>query len=410
MGYHKLENEIPAKWLAATVPGAVELDVMVGEKYKQPIYYADNYKQFTWMEQYFFTYKTSFKKPFLNAGQRLFFHSKGIDYHYNIYLNGSKIYTHEGMFSYVDLDITDLLRENNEIKVTLRPVPMAGSDRKGDELNVAGFFRDNARKCTKPPVSYGWDWHPRLINRGIWDDTFLEVRNNSFISDAWVDYTLNKDFTNAHLTLKLEGKNLQGTTAKWVIRDEAKAIVLEKNIVFENNNPIIDADLKKIALWWPNGYGKPTLYTSTVEIYNKDKQVVNVHERKVGFKQVKLVMGEGTWTEPSVFPKSRSTAPATFEVNGKVIFAKGTNWVQPELFSGQVTKATYVPYIKFAKEANFNLLRAWGGGFVNKESFFDLCDENGLLVWQEFPLTGAIYPDDSLYLEVLKKESESIIQ
>jgi beta-mannosidase len=259
-------------------------------------------------------------------------------------------------------------------------------------------------------VSYGWDWHPRLITRGIWDETYLDIRNNTAISLAWVDYTLNKNLDAATASLKLEGVNLKDSKIKWTLRDPSGAVVGTKEEILTNGGSASKMQLSNIKLWWPNGYGKPELYTSTVELFNKENQLLQKEERKVGFRQIKMVMGEGTWIEPVLFPKSRSTAPATFEVNGKVIFAKGSNWVQPELFPGQITKETYVPYIKLAKDAHFNMLRAWGGGFVNKESFFDLCDENGLLVWQEFPLTGMIYPDDSTYLAVLKQESTSIIK
>jgi beta-mannosidase len=101
--------------------------------------------------------------------------------------------------------------------------------------------------------------------------------------------------------------------------------------------------------------------------------------------------------------------PIQVEINGRSVFCKGTNWVNPEVFPGIITAGRYEELIDRALEANFNMFRIWGGGIVNKESFYDLCDSKGILVWQEFPLACNNYPDDAHYLEVLKQESTSII-
>lgn len=112
--------------------------------------------------------------------------------------------------------------------------------------------------------------------------------------------------------------------------------------------------------------------------------------------------------EDSEFPKSRSNPPITLEINGRRIFCKGTNWVNPDIFPGRLTAETYRKLLELAREANMNMLRVWGGGIVNKESFFELCDEMGLMVWQEFSLACNLYPDTPEYLKVLDQESRSI--
>jgi beta-mannosidase len=410
LGYHENINDKPAKFYPSTVPGAPQLDIMYAENYKQPIWYADNVKQFLWMEKTFFTYKTKFNKPDLKTGQTLFFHSKGIDYEFFISLNGSKIFEQEGMFRYVNLDLTPYLKNaENELTITILPPKMAGSDRPKDELNINGFFRDNARTSFKPPMSYGWDWHPRLISRGIWDETYLEVRNNTFFEQAELIYRLDSIYKNASIKVEFSGKNLKGSTYNWSLKSPSGSLVLSKSgIVEEENFKIVDK-LSNVSLWWPNGYGEPNLYTSIVEIKTKEGETIT-KSQKVGFRRSKIVMGEGTWIEPTIFPKSRSVSPMTIEINGKVIFAKGSNWVPNELFPGIQNRENYEPYVKWAKEANFNILRSWGGQIINKESFFDLCDEHGILVWQEFPLTGTNYPDTDQMIEVTKLETEAIVK
>lgn len=121
-------------------------------------------------------------------------------------------------------------------------------------------------------------------------------------------------------------------------------------------------------------------------------------------------MNEGAWDEPNNFPKTRSVPPAQLELNGHAIFVKGTNWVNPEIFPGIISTDKYKELIEMAVVTNFNILRTWGGSIINKESFFQICDEAGILIWQEFPLACNQYPDDEGYLNTLKKEATSVIK
>jgi beta-mannosidase len=125
---------------------------------------------------------------------------------------------------------------------------------------------------------------------------------------------------------------------------------------------------------------------------------------------VKLIPNEPHPSWNDGFPLTRDLPPITLEVNGIKIFAKGSNWAAPDIFTGTISRETYEPLLKYAKEAHFNLLRMWGGSMISKESFFDLCDEMGIMVWQEFMLACNNYKDIPRYLEVLDRESQSIIK
>lgn len=403
IGYHKSLNDNPTKWMPSVVPGAVQLDVMNAENYKQPYWFGNNFEQFTWMENYYFTYKTSFEKPVLKDGQRVYFYSKGIDYEFYIYLNGERIHAQEGMFTYVDIDITDKLKSENEIKIVLMPVPTVPGSR-----NTLAHYRDNARKSVKPAVSYGWDWHPRLITRGIWDDTYLAICNQSHLNSVWVKYELNDSLTKAVVKADIDGTNLNGLQYQWTIKNPRGERVLSKNGTLLENNKL-SADLSDIKLWWPNGYGEANLYDSEIIVSNNN-QILDKFKSKIGFRTIKMVMSKGSWDEPQIFPKGRSVSPATFEVNKKVIFAKGSNWVHPEIFMGLANRDTYEKQIVLAKNNNMNIFRVWGGGVTNKDSFFELCDQYGIMVWQEFPLACNLYPDETHYLNVLEQEATSIIK
>jgi len=406
IGYHKTEAEQPASWMASTVPGAVQLDVMIAENYKQPWWYANNVEQFDWMEDVWFTYKTNFVKPALQSDERLFFHSKGIDYHFKIYLNQKFLMEQEGMFTYVNIDLTDNLQDYNEFTIVILPVQKLGFEFEDNPAN----YRSNARESAKPAVSYGWDWHPRLVTRGIWDETYLEVRKQSHISDVSVLYELNENLTQAKMQAVIEGVQLQGSYFKWVLKDPQGRVVLEKQEKITGCQHTIEGELSGVQLWWPHDYGTPNLYTNEFTLLSADNVVLEQQTNKTGFRKIRMIMNDGAWQREGGFPKSRAVAPASLEVNNRRIFAKGVNWVHPEVFIGTITHERYLEQVLLAKNANFNTLRIWGGGIVNKESFFDICDELGLLVWQEFPLACNNYTDDARYLKVLEQEARSIIK
>ena len=399
LGYAATAEAQPAKWIPSTVPGAVQLDIAKAENYA-PYYYAEHWKDYTWMEDNYYTYRSNFKKPEFAAGDRLYFISKGIDYQFEISLNGVTILEQEGMFTSVSLDLTDKLKESNTLIVKVFPAP---------KLHASPVDRSQASHSVKPAVSYGWDWHPRLLPLGIWDETYLEVQPASFVNDLNVNYQLNNDFSKAEINLAVSGRNLKGNRFAWSLKDKNGHVVSKAEGRIESDDFTASASIDQPNLWWPHDNGDSYLYNSAFQLIDNSGKSLQTTISKIGFRQVKLVMNNGAWREPEGFPKTRSVPPIQFEINGRKIFCKGTNWVNPEIFPGIITRERYHELLSLAREANFNILRVWGGGIVNKESFFELCDEMGILVWQEFPLACNNYPDDPHYLKILKQESASII-
>ena len=400
VGHSETVDQPPEKWMEATVPGAVQLDYANAHTW-EPYYWAGKYKDYGWMEDRFWTYRSLFPKPELSSDQRLFFVSKGIDYEYEIYLNGERLLYHEGMFTQIHIDLTGLLIEKNELFVRIHPAP---------KLQKEPADRRQADRSCKPPVSYGWDWHPRLIPLGIWDETFLEIRNATHLKSVIQSYTLSEDLTMADVEIAVEGVEMGAHFYKWKIADPYGNIKHEQSGAIASEDFGLNCNLLNIALWWPHDHGEQYLYTSTIQILDADRVVKDEMGQRIGFRHVRLVMNEGAWDEPTVFPKGRSVPPMQLEINGRRIFCKGSNWIPPEIFPGTLTRARYQELLDLAKDANMNILRVWGGGYVNKDSFFDLCDEKGILVWQEFPLACLPYEGTPEYLAVLEQESSAIIR
>lgn len=365
----------------ASVPGNIQFDYA---KYRQfgDVNYGDHAEKFRELEDCGWRYQTElvYEKA---EGERVFFVSEGIEYEYDVCLNGKKLLHHTGMFSKVSVDITDELENGNLLTVSIAPHPKrAGADE----------CREQADQSCKPAVGYGWDWHPRLLVSGIWNDTYLETRDRSYIDACDVTYTLSEDLASAKVCFHIDCK--EETTIELLDADGT--------VVYRGADPCFE--LKNVRLWWCSEQGEPYLYRWRVCSRSDEK-----HGR-LGFRRVRLVMNGGAWDEPSVCPKTRSIPPITVELNGRRIFAKGSNWVCPEIFTGTITKETYAPLLKLAKDAHMNILRSWGGSIVNKDSFFELCDELGLMVWQEFPLACNCYTGSEDYLLTLNQEATAIIK
>ncbi|MBN1791379.1 MAG: hypothetical protein JW830_12835 [Bacteroidales bacterium] len=397
LGYNRDAASEVLNWIPAVVPGAVQLDIARAEKY-DTWYYAENWKDYLWMEDAFFTYRASFDRPALKTGERVYFYAGGIDYIFDILLNDESIFHQEGMFTPVKLDLTDRLKSLNEIRIVIHPVP------KSRKLPAD---RSQANQSVKPAVSYGWDWHPRLVPSGIWDECGLITEPAGAIASFDLSYKLSNNLDLADISFRAGGKKICGCRYSWTLQDDTDQVILEKEGVCRNDSIIFNAVLKDPVLWWPHDQGKPALYTSRLRTTDNEGRQIRLHESKVGFRRVRLVMN--SQADPDGFPKSRRLPPIQVEINGRRIFCKGTNWVNPEVFPGIITAVRYEELIDRALEANFNMFRIWGGGIVNKESFYDLCDRKGMLVWQEFPLACNNYPDEPHYLEILKQESSSII-
>jgi len=373
----------PDCFYTATVPGAVQLDW--AKATNMPDYtFGDNVKLYDGLEDFYWTYQATVKKS--EDNKRCFFVSEGIDYEFEILLDGKLIHAQEGMFSRVELELTDKIKSESLLEILIFPAPKRAD---------APVDRSQADHSCKPAVSYGWDWHPRLIPLGIWDETYIEYRNAEFIQNADVTYTLSEDLSRADVKLEFEQDLL------WkIFAPDGKLVAETRDNKLAIENPL---------LWYCNGQGEPNMYTVTAELI-VDGEVADCKHMKIGFRRARLIVHDGGWVEPVQFPKSRSNPPITLELNGRVVFAKGANWVSPDIFYGRFSKEMYEPLVKLAKDANMNILRVWGGGPVNKESFHELCDEMGIMVWAEFPLACNKYPDDEHYLDVLDVESRSIIK
>ncbi len=375
----------PGGWIPAAVPGAVQLDWARARALPDPSF-GQNVRLYDGLEDYHWLYRTRVPRAPLAPGEELVFSCGGVDYACEVRVAGRVRLRHEGLFTPFEVDLSGCPADT-ELEILILPAP---------KLAGAPAGRSQASHVCKPAVSYGWDWHPRLIPLGLWAGAGFVARPAAHLGMVDFSYTLSEDLSRARINV-FAGSGAGPAPARWRLLEAGGVLAAEGS-----DGPV---ELERPELWWTHDQGKPHLYTLEVTGAGGD-----LYRRPVGLRRVRLVMAEGGWDHPVGFPKSRSHPPMTVELNGRALFAKGSNWVNPEIFPGTITAERLAPLLRLARDANFNLLRCWGGAIVNPEPFFDQCDALGLLVWQEFPLACNLYPDDPDYLRVLDQESRSIIR
>ncbi|MDY3863440.1 MAG: glycoside hydrolase family 2 TIM barrel-domain containing protein [Eubacteriales bacterium] len=365
----------------ASVPGCIQQDYAAAKGWGD-VQYADNCRAYEALEDDTWEYSAVLRYE-RAPGERVVFVSRGIDYRYEIRLNGALLDACEGMYRITETDLTDRLRgENDRLTVRILPHPKSGRGEPGT--------RDEAAECCKPPVCYGWDWNPRLLVSGMWEEAYIETRNACTICGAEVRAELDEmlEEGTVHFAFACSGPcetALFDPDGKEIWRGDA-----------------LDVTVEHPRLWWCNGQGEAALYRWEI------RSAGDVRTGTVGFRRLRLVRNIGAG-DPKQFPKSRYDAPATVELNGRRIMAKGSNWVNPDLFPGAVDSARYETLLTLVRDANMNLLRVWGGAGPAKDCFYDLCDRLGILVWQEFMLACNDYRDEAHYLRVLEREATAVI-
>ena len=364
----------------ASVPGNIQYDFAVYKEFGD-IQYADNYKKLIPYEDDAWEYITELE--FDGAeDERLFFVSDGIAYKYDIFLRGEKIYSYEGMFKSVELELSGSKR-GDELRIFIYPHPKSGRGTAGT--------RDEANESCNPPVCYGWDWNPRLLISGLWQGAHIETRGDSHIGNVEVLASLNEGLDEGRVVC-----NFKCELPCVISLYDARG-----GLVYSGDKTEFTVEAPE--LWWCNGQGEPYLYR--YEISNEKESVCGY----VGFKRIRLVRNADA-NEPRSFPKGRYEAPITIELNGRRIFAKGSNFVNPDIFWGNIETERYEKLISLAKDANMNIFRMWGGAGLEKKEFYELCDRYGIMVWQEFMLACNLYIDKEPYMTVLESEATAIIK
>lgn len=387
----------PARFVPARVPGAVQLDWARAENWP-PHWKHENARAYAWMEDCHWLYRTILPATKPAPDEQLILVAEGVDYACEVRLDGRVLHRQTGMFIPFEIDLGDA-HEGQTLDILVFPAPKTAL--RPDEEPLG---RKEARQSTKPAVSYGWDFHPRLVPLGIWRDVHLQTLPRARrLGEVEVRYVLSDDLAHAELTLLAHPS---AGHVRWQIDDPAGQHI----VLLEGEASKLHATLSPPLLWWPRTEGAQPLYTNTVTLLDDTGRAREQVRQRFGIRRLRLIMGPGQFDEDGGLPATQPPVPITFEVNHRAIFARGANWVCPDIFPGTLTRERFREQLELVAAAHLNLVRCWGGAIANPPDFFDLCDELGLLVWQEFPLACNAYAGTPDYLALLRAEATAIIR
>lgn len=394
------------KWMTGVVPGTVHQDLIRHELLPNP-FYGTNEQKIQWVENEDWEYKTSFilsEDQLKRDGAQLIL--EGLDTYADVYLNGSLLLKADNMFVGYTLPVKSVLRQgenllhiyfHSPIKQTLPQYESNGfnypADNDHHEKHLSVFTR-------KAPYSYGWDWGIRMVTSGVWRPVSLRFYDVATIGDYHVNQLeltddkarlSNELQINSILPKQTEAElKITVSLAGQKVSEVKEPILLQPGI----NNFTLPVEVTNPVRWMPNGWGEPTLYDFSSQIVCNN-QVVAEQTHRIGLRTIRLVN-----------EKDKDGESFYFEVNGIPMFAKGANYIPQDALLPNVTAQRYETLFKDIKEANMNVVRIWGGGTYEDNLFYDLADENGILVWQDFMFACTPYPSDPTFLKRVAEEAE----
>jgi beta-mannosidase len=380
------------QWLTATVPGCVHTDLMAHGQIPDP-FFGNNEKDVQWVEKINWEYRTAFElHPDIADHDHIELVFEGLDTYAAVFLNDSLLLQTDNMFREWRVDCKSLLKTGENFLVIQFTSPVFMDSLKASALPYR--LPDNRAFTRKAPFQYGWDWAPRLVTCGVWKPVYITAHNSFKTRDLFIRQNLLTE-KKATFSLLLEYEATDSGTMKIVVTDDKSGSILKKSKLSFAKGVHTQETVFEIAdpkLWWTNGLGDPHLYQLGIEVSTiKTKEIFR---EKVGIRTIELVQR----------PDS-SGSSFFFELNGVPVFMKGANYVPMDHFPSRVPTEKYISIIDAAVSANMNMLRVWGGGIYENDIFYDLCDQNGILVWQDFMFACNMYPGDDDFIENIRQEA-----
>lgn len=404
-------------WIPAQVPGGVHRDLFCCGMIENP-YFGMNSLKCEWVENRWWMYRTSFSgkmqgKNLLEEKVSLCF--QGLDYETILFFNDEKIGEHQGMYEATEIDITGKIRENNTLLVLFKGIPK--------EMGQIGYTSRTSTQ--KSRFNYKWDFSTRLVNIGFWKGVVLKIHEKAEL----VDCCLNSDYDGNYGKISFSAfvkdyrrkkeipLNFQmKVTGPWNHNSQDVKILLEKQehhteqiFIMKNQNITgntvqEEIEVKSPELWYPNGSGEQPLYCVEVQICEAEK-VLFTKEWNQGIRSIEFVHNEN---------EHENALPYTFVINGRKTYIKGINMTPLDHLYGNIGKEQYTYLVTTMVNAGVNLVRIWGGGLIEKEEFYELCDENGILIWQEFIQSSSgidnIPCTSKEFLKLLEKNSIAAVK
>ena len=395
------EGVVRAAPIPATVPGCVHTDLLAAGRIDDP-YYRDNESRLQWISETDWVYRRTFEvSEHLLAHERVLLRCEGLDTLATVRLNGRAAGVADSMYRVWEYDAKALLHPGeNTIEVTFAaPAPYLrekDAQRRLPAWSVGAHRSFDGGWLRKEPCSFGWDWGPILTSSGIWRDIALVAFDAARLEEVEIRQDHGTP-GRVDVTVRLAAERVAPAPLTATVRLEfAGRVVAEANVPLDDGRGEATLRVDAPRLWWPNGMGAQPLYDVTVTLRDGEGASLDVDERRIGLRTLRLDRHPDAWGESF-----------QFVANGVPFFAKGANWIPADTFVARLTREQYARLLRDAASANMNMLRVWGGGIYESDDFYELCDELGLCVWQDFIFACGTYPTfDSAFMGNVRAEAE----
>lgn len=382
----------PDNWLPAAVPGTVHTDLFNAGKIPD-LYYRNNEKELQWIGEKDWEYRTHFtvSKEVLEKDivEMVF---NGLDTYATIFINDYQVLSTENFHRTYKLDCKQWLNEGNN---TLRII-FKSAAKVVEELKKSSYLAQDDRYVyiRKPAYHFGWDWGPIYLTCGIWRPIILKAWDKVQIENIqFKQLSLTKEKAELMNVIEVRSCAYQRATISLTCVETNQTQEISQRLQYGKNYIQIPLTINNPKWWWTKGLGEQNLYHFRIEAKIDGKTVSTLNDY-TGLRTVRIIQ-----------EKDASGESFLVELNGERIFIKGSDYIPQDMFIPRATQEDYEGVIKQATDVNMNMLRIWGGGFFENDLFYELCDQNGLLVWQDFMFACAMYPGDEAFINNVRQET-----
>ena len=381
--------------LPASVPGNFELDLIKVGKLED-LYFGTNTLKAQELEDVHVWYYTKVNIEKTNQ----YLHFEGIDTFSDIYVNGVLVKSTDNMHLPYDVE-ADWLKGKNEVVVHIKPTMLEARTFTAPAVCYAQKYNYPSLYVRKASHMFGWDIMPRIVSAGLWKDVTLCEKNADKINEVYLVTNKIEERTDGTKVVHMRfyiNTDLSGAFAKdYKVRIEGRcgeSHFIQEQVLWHNTFAF-QFDISDCKLWWPKNAGEQNLYDVTVTLLRGDR-TCDAYQFSAGIRTVELERTDVTDKE--------GNGDFCFRVNGKKIFVLGTNWVPLDAFHSNDNNR--LPQaLELLDEIGCNMVRCWGGNVYESKEFFDYCDKHGIMVWQDFAMGCAVYPNEQLFEQKLTEEA-----
>jgi len=383
-------------WKAATVPGNIFTDLLTHKVIEDP-FVKSNEEKVQWVSKKNWEYKTTFTlsaEILKKDNLELIF--EGLNTYAKIYINGNYQLNTDNAFKRYSISLKEIpMQASNELRIVFQNT---ASFENAAKLNSEYKLPEGTRIYTrKAQFQYGWDWGPKLNTSGISKGIFIQAWNDVKFASIFIRQ---KKINSERATLSAEITIESSLNKNISLFTKINREVISSNISLKKGTHTykIPIEITNPKLWWTHNLGTPYLYNFKFQLIDEGK-VKDEKSIKKGIRTIKLITKKDSIGESFYF-----------ELNGKMVYMKGANYVPQHSFQNKVTNRQYKKLLSDVVASNMNMLRVWGGGIYENDIFYELCDTKGILIWQDFMFACAMYPGDIEFLANIQEEAKQQVK